>query len=509
MKKTLYPVLFLIITAVSGMLLAQNKNIILSVTPFNENTMHVEGMGSSLAAETGETFKDLSGFAIKNVEEIKDFLALIERVQLGDATIPAGAQMKKIAEADYVVVGSVSAFDAGRQIEADMRLVLPDGGRIVFSAGSSAASAESASDSIESLIKKNADTAKIRAREKNTPDDASLGLKERLNVAVGVFTDSNIESQETGLAAPFADILNAALAGFDSITAIDRINTVKLASEKEFTMLDVTYFSPAVRSREFKARDIEYVVSGEIFVYNGLTAISYRVETADNGTVIFSGQQEIATTKGLRPAAYSIAKSIEEGLVKTSGFLRVTSEPNGAMVTVDGELRGTTPLQVTLPKGAHQVSITQESYDTIERSVTIEPRKTAAINEKLKAIDIELLTKADAEESNQNWTKAISIYKELISRYPKTEASHTARYRIGWIYQFKLSQSDQAKAYFSELLSMYPGEYIRTEAYYGLANIYETTGDKAAAQRLYSMLIKEYPQAVATEEAKKRLSVMK
>ena len=503
MKKIIITVLVFAASAV--IIGAQNSPLTLSVAPFNENTLHVEGQGDILSARTAGVLKSVSGFALKNTEELKEFLALIERVQLGMESFPAGERMKKVAEADYVVVGSVSAFDAGRQVEADTRIVLPDDGRILFAAGGSGASASGAGDLIESLIKNNADASKIRGREKNVPDDASLGLKERLTVAVGIFADRTPESRRNGLAGPFADILNAALAGFDSLTAIDRINTEKLAAEKELTMVDVTYLSPAVRSREFSARDVQYVVSGEIFSYSGLTAISYKVESASSGEVIFSGQTEIATSKGLRPAAYMIARTIEEGLVKTSGFLRVTSEPSGASVTVDGEMRGTTPVQISLPKGSHSVAVSQDAFDTMETSAEIAPRQTVTVNAKLKAVDMELLTKADAEEAAQNWTKAIVIYDELIKRYPKTEAALTARYRAGWIYQFKLGKPDAAEAYFSRLLAMYPGEYIRTEAYYGLASIHETKGDRAGAKKLFAMLIREYPQSVAAEEAKKKI----
>ncbi|MGL4368215.1 MAG: tetratricopeptide repeat protein, partial [Spirochaetota bacterium] len=450
-----------------------------------------------------------SGFTIKSGSEIKEFLDLIERVQLGEVNLPEGTRLKKIAEADYVVVGSVSALDAGRQIEADMRMVLPDDCRIVFAAGATGSSSGSAAETIESLIKSHADPSAIRSREKNAPNDASSGLKERITIAVGSFSDSNPESQKSGFAGPFADILNAALAGFDTMTAMDRINAVKIASEKELTMADITYFSPAVRSREFSARDIDYTVSGEIRVLEGLTAISYKVESSHTGSVILAGQQEISTSKGLRAAAYVVAKNIEQGLVRTSGFLRVTTVPNGAAVSVDGEIRGTSPMEIPLSKGKHLVAISQDAYDTAEKEVIIEPRKTAVIKETLHAIDMELLTKAESEESSENWIKSVTTYKELIARYPKTEASLTARYRIGWISLFKLNQTDTAKQYFSDLLAMYPAEYIRTESYFGLASIYEAKGDKENALRLYTMLRKEYPAAVATEEAKKKVLILK
>jgi uncharacterized protein (TIGR02266 family) len=51
--------------------------------------------------------------------------------------------------------------------------------------------------------------------------------------------------------------------------------------------------------------------------------------------------------------------------------LSIASHPAGAAVSVDGEARGKTPLVVTLPAGAHEVSIVRERYATVTQTVDV------------------------------------------------------------------------------------------------------------------------------------------
>lgn len=71
-----------------------------------------------------------------------------------------------------------------------------------------------------------------------------------------------------------------------------------------------------------------------------------------------------APDKLVQPARPSKAKG-------DSGELSVVSHPSGANVSVDGEVRGKTPLTLTLPVGAHEVSIVRERYATITQPVDV------------------------------------------------------------------------------------------------------------------------------------------
>ena len=62
-----------------------------------------------------------------------------------------------------------------------------------------------------------------------------------------------------------------------------------------------------------------------------------------------------------------------------TGTLSVTSTPDGATVTVDGDYAGTTPLSVPLAAGAHIILIEKEGYLEHEETIDIRPNEIAAV----------------------------------------------------------------------------------------------------------------------------------
>ena len=59
-------------------------------------------------------------------------------------------------------------------------------------------------------------------------------------------------------------------------------------------------------------------------------------------------QQAIASRATVRPAA---------SIVESNGTVSLTSRPDGARILIDGKLHGTTPLTVSLPRGAHEIEL--------------------------------------------------------------------------------------------------------------------------------------------------------
>jgi len=83
------------------------------------------------------------------------------------------------------------------------------------------------------------------------------------------------------------------------------------------------------------------------------------------------------------------------------GLLRVSSSPPGANVRLDGEFRGTAPLQLPLsPLREHRVELFLEGYHNAVRTASVEPEGEASLNVSLTPIigHIELtIAPADAE----------------------------------------------------------------------------------------------------------------
>ncbi len=70
-------------------------------------------------------------------------------------------------------------------------------------------------------------------------------------------------------------------------------------------------------------------------------------------------------------------------LVESDGLLFVESTPPGANVTVAGQFRGRTPVELSMaPRERHTLKISKAGYESIERQVTVEPatREKLALN---------------------------------------------------------------------------------------------------------------------------------
>ncbi|MBI3182712.1 MAG: PEGA domain-containing protein [Myxococcales bacterium] len=65
------------------------------------------------------------------------------------------------------------------------------------------------------------------------------------------------------------------------------------------------------------------------------------------------------------------------------GTLKLTSNVQGAQVTLDGESTGTAPLEVRLKPGKHQVKLEKKAYMPVERLVTVEPNQIAQVEVRL------------------------------------------------------------------------------------------------------------------------------
>ena len=73
-------------------------------------------------------------------------------------------------------------------------------------------------------------------------------------------------------------------------------------------------------------------------------------------------------------------ESSAAAVAQVTGELRLTSEPSGATVVIDGRSRGVTPLTVSdLAVGAHVVTF-QSSAGTVRRSVSVRPGRTDVVD---------------------------------------------------------------------------------------------------------------------------------
>jgi hypothetical protein len=96
--------------------------------------------------------------------------------------------------------------------------------------------------------------------------------------------------------------------------------------------------------------------------------------------------------------AVVLAWALIAGPLAGAGRLAVTSDPDGATVTVDGEKLGVTPLPAEeLSRGTHQVVVEKPTYETVKRTERISPRRTDSLRADLTPLrPIDALAVKDA-----------------------------------------------------------------------------------------------------------------
>lgn len=74
-------------------------------------------------------------------------------------------------------------------------------------------------------------------------------------------------------------------------------------------------------------------------------------------------------------------------LARSDGKINVTTEPPGANVTIGGRYRGQSPLEVSLAPGtSYNILLSKVGYQSVERTLAVEPEQDIALNTRLTPI---------------------------------------------------------------------------------------------------------------------------
>lgn len=137
------------------------------------------------------------------------------------------------------------------------------------------------------------------------------------------------------------------------------------------------------------ALGVAYLVAGAVNERQKTYEITLELINARTGAVIgthrerceICGVEDAGEKMGL---AASALRSRLEALAKAPARFVIRSHPAGAVVTLDGQLIGRTPLDRELPGGTHALVVSADGYDSSERTLTV----VSGIDETL---DLELL----------------------------------------------------------------------------------------------------------------------
>ncbi len=108
-------------------------------------------------------------------------------------------------------------------------------------------------------------------------------------------------------------------------------------------------------------RDRDYAVSVELLGTDG----KRLARTEDNCEIC-----GVVDATGLLDSAAATLRLKLDALAKGPAALRVNSDPPGAIISIDGEVVGETPLDWPATPGKHLIRVSEEGYISIEREVT-------------------------------------------------------------------------------------------------------------------------------------------
>lgn len=128
--------------------------------------------------------------------------------------------------------------------------------------------------------------------------------------------------------------------------------------------------------RAAPALGVAYLVAGSVGELQKTYEISLAIVNGRTGAVIgthrerceICGVEEAGEKMGL---AASALRARLEAMAKVPARFVIKSKPAGAVVAMDGQTIGRTPIDREIAAGAHTLQITAEGYDPMERTLTV------------------------------------------------------------------------------------------------------------------------------------------
>lgn len=108
-------------------------------------------------------------------------------------------------------------------------------------------------------------------------------------------------------------------------------------------------------------KDRDYTIQAELLGTDG----NRLAETADGCEIC-----GVVDASGLIDSAAATLRLKLDALAKGPAAVQLTSDPKGALVSIDGQIAGTTPLNRPVVPGKHLIRVDLEGYISIERQVT-------------------------------------------------------------------------------------------------------------------------------------------
>ena len=109
----------------------------------------------------------------------------------------------------------------------------------------------------------------------------------------------------------------------------------------------------------------------------------------------------------------SRAEAAEKVIHRLKPWLRVTSEPSGAAVRLDGAALGRTPLQERVLVGHHTLVIEQQGFDAVTRSIEVVAGSAQPVEVRLVATTVRPVTRVEPIRPAEPWSPPVRARRDL------------------------------------------------------------------------------------------------
>ena len=224
-----------------------------------------------------------------------------------------------------------------------------------------------------------------------------------------------------------------------------------------------------------------------------------------------------------------------------TGFVAIAIDPPGTPVSIDGTIRGPSPIFAAVPTGVHRVDVGGSDGAGVSQNVEVQSGQTARWDLRLteatvaatgedtegdadvpdeettgeaptepapdKAAPVptvdELLAQARQYRQDDRWRDAANTYRKLIRLHGRTSAARNAWLSLGDIQLDQLSQPKAALASYRRYLSQ-GGGALAQEARYGQIRALRRLGDRAGERKAIDAFLDEHATSPRAANLRKR-----
>lgn len=347
----------------------------------------ITAMLTSSLANTGK-FKVIERVELQKVlSELKTSLAGI----FDQNTIK---ELGKVSGVKYVVAGGISRFDTLSEIEA--RILDAETGEILY--------ADSATCEKDSEIRN-----VLNKLTENIIDMTSKPIS-RFEKRIAIFPFDDGQGG-AALGESISEMLTTYILKNTSLKVVERANLDKIIEEQKLGLTDI--MSPEGARKIGKLLAIDVIILGNATVFGDYCTVDARAVNVETGEVLVTESTDLSKQEPLRKAVAKLEMAGKklQALYQGEGFLVVNSEPSEAIIYLDEQEKGQTPLRIdNVSNGRHTLRLSKKGYSDDERTIIVGQNETQNLNIKLSStILFEDYERGILIDSGEEWTKSFEI----------------------------------------------------------------------------------------------------